>query len=367
MKSHFCGLRYLSRIRTAIYFFLMTAFAALSPENAFALDVDLDFEISSLNYSEPVFIKDNFDDWKTEHFFPGNRIYTKQLVRSGLLVDKNYGVGISAHYYYYLNFSEDTSLWHYLNKNDQLEKNKRLLDIDLHANHSQARGIFLSKRFEWKEILINGRFTYLDLQDITLGSATGIFDPALSAANSSRIVVDYAYTEEKILDRVVPDQSGWGVTTDIYINWSNRSWRLDVALEEIYSSLYWDSVSASKLEGDLSNIERGNEAVLLVREFYSDIRQVLPTHSQFKADYLIDTVWAVGMGYESLDAQDWLSIRASRKFGETWSIDFYAVPKQSIFGLDIKSKYVDVHLAADDMEFDRSHYFRLELGFRAQF
>lgn len=330
-----------------------------------------DFYLSSLNLSEPVPIKENFNDWQTEKFKPGKRIYTKQLARMGFST-ANYSFGVSQHYYYYLNFSEDTALWQYMEKNDLLELYKEELELSLDANHTYGRGVYLSRSFSWKEpswgeFSINTTLSYLDLKKITYGTLEGLYDPHLDLDNNTHFTLDYAYSEERLLDRDVEPPSGKGLTLDLAIRWQWQKHLLEANIEELYSSMRWRSAPASKITGDVGNLSQREEGVITLNEFYSKIDQHLPIHSKVNYDYQAYPNFYVGGEYEGVDSKDWFKLKLSWKNSYNYIFSISHNINDAGWGIGVKKQRFVLALESDSTNFDRAHLLKLIVGIHYSF
>jgi len=115
----------------------------------------------------------------------------------------HFQLGYSKQLYYFLNFSSDTARLHYLERNGDADQEKGVYNIRLDANNAEAEGMYLGYTFSWKDLRVNTILTYLNLQDLYYGQASGTFDPAVTTDNDTNILIDYAYPEDKIFDRDV--------------------------------------------------------------------------------------------------------------------------------------------------------------------
>lgn len=320
----------------------------------------LDMAISSINYSEPVTLKANFDSWRTDDFRDGTRIYSKHVARIGAGAD-GLIIGHSTNLYYFLNFSADTALLHYLDKNNRLSQQKEPLDLYLNANNASGQGLYVSYTHQWRNLELGARINYLQLDDIMFGEALGYFDPGKALTNRTNLLIDYAYTEDNLFDRPVPAPRGSGMTLDLFLtfHWRRHSMQMDVA--EAWSRLDWDAVAGSYVEGDLENLQNRSDAAIRYRHFSGRFSQYLPIHTQLRYHYRLHSEFAVGFEYESLDRQDW------RKLVATWHAPFDIStslkwePADEIWGLHIEHPYVLWTLETDSSDYRKSRYLKLTL------
>lgn len=319
------------------------------------------FSISSVSYSEPVSIKANFDDWETESFQSGNQLYSKQVARIGMSYS-NIELGYSKHLYYYLNFSPDTALLHYLERNGRLSQNKRPLDLYLNANNAEGEGIFLGYNFDWRNLRVGAKLTYLSLQDLYYGEAYGRFDPGQSTSNSTHIIIDYAYPEDRIFERNVLPPEGTGVTLDINMEFDWQQHWAAANIGEALSDLYWNTAPGSRIEGDLNDLFLREDAAVKFSHFRTRFHQRLPVHTELKYRYRLAPSFSTGFEYEKLDAKDWKKIVADWHMGNSWTGTLKWVPADSAWGIRINHPYFLLDLETDSSDYRKSHFLKLVLS-----
>lgn len=320
----------------------------------------IDLAVHSINYSEPVTLKANFDDWRTDDFRDGNRIYSKHVARVGAGAD-GLIIGHSTNLYYFLNFSADTALLHYLDKNNRLSQHGEALDLHLNANNASGQGLYVSYTHQWQNLEFGARLNYLQLDDIMFGEAQGDFDPGKTLTNNTNLMIDYAYTEDTLFDRPVPKPRGSGMTLDVFFNFQWRQHLMQLQIAEAWSRLEWDSVAGSYIEGDLGNLQNRSDAAIRYRHFNGRFSQYLPVHTELNYRYTLLSDVALGFEYESLDRQDW------QKLVATWHAPFDVraslkwSPEDGIWGLHIQHPYVIWALETDSSDYRESRYLKLTL------
>lgn len=325
----------------------------------------LDMAVTSINFSEPVTLKANFDDWKTEDFRTGTRIYSKHVARFGIGAD-GLTFGHSTNLYYFLNFSADTARLHYLDKNNRLDQQDEPLDLFINANNARGDGLYVGYTHQWRGIEVGARVNYLQLNDIMFGEAEGYFDPGKALTNNTSLMIDYAYTEDRLFDRDVPDPTGRGFTIDLSLKVDWRDHLLQVQISEAYSRLKWKAASGSYVEGSLSNLQGSEEAAIRYQHFRGGFSQYLPVHQELRYSYRPIAQAAMGFEYETLDRQQWSKIVA------TWHAPFQLAasikwaPDDSIWGLHLEHPNVVWILESDSANYNKSRYLKFSLQGRLQ-
>ena len=250
---------------------------AAASANSFPIGGEV--SITSINLSEPVTIKANFDDWETDELKSGNRLYSKQVARAGARINR-FQIGYSKHLYYYLNFSDDTARLHFLERNDRLDQDKSTFSIHLDANNAEAEGLFLGYDFSWKGLTVGATLTYLKLQDLYYGEASGFFDPAETLDNDTYLMIDYAYPEDRIFERDVAPPEGNGLTLDLRAHYQWQAHSASLAINEAYSDLYWNTAPGSLIEGNINSLRSNSEAAIRFSNFRTRFHQRLPIHTE---------------------------------------------------------------------------------------
>ncbi len=321
--------------------------------------------VTSINYSEPVSIKANFDDWETDAFKPGNQLYAKQVARAGVSYG-NLEVGYSKHLYYYLNFSADTALLHYLERNRRLAQNKDRLNLYLNANNAEGEGVYLGYKLKWRNFEVGAKLTYLSLQDLYYGEASGVFDPAPSLANSTQISIDYAYPEDRLFERPVEPPEGNGVTLDLHLQyqWGEHYFAADIG--EAASDLYWNTAPGSRVEGNLNDLSISEDAAVRFSHFRTRFHQRLPVHTEVQYRYTLLPQLSAGLEFQQLDDKRWGKLAAHWRFGENWVTSLKWAPADSVWGLRLQHPYLLLDLETDSADYKKSHYLKLLLGLRVE-
>lgn len=325
-----------------------------------------EISITSINLSEPVTIKANFDDWETDQLKPGNRLYSKQVARAGARINR-LQIGYSKHLYYYLNFSEDTARLHFLERNDRLDQDKSTFNIHLDANNAEAEGLFLGYDLSWRGLTIGATLTYLKLQDVYYGQAFGFFDPAQSLDNQTQIVIDYAYPEDKIFERDVAPPEGSGLTLDMRVQYQWQAHAVSLVFNEVYSDLYWNTAPGSRIEGNINSLLSSNEAAVRFSNFRTRFHQRLPIHTEAKYRYRFNSQLGVGMNYEKLDDKTWWKWVGDWHIANNWTGSLLWAPSDDIFGVQIQHPNFLLGLESDSSDYRESHYLKLQMIAKAVF
>ncbi len=316
--------------------------------------------ITSINLSEPVTIKANFDDWETNELKRGNRLYSKHVARVGAHINR-FQIGYSKHLYYYLNFSNDTARLHFLERNGRADNHKATYNIHLEANNAEAEGMYLGYDFSWNGLTVGATLTYLKLQDLYYGKAFGFFDPAQTLDNNTYIVIDYAYPEDRIFEREVAPPEGSGLTLDIRLRYQWREHSARLAINEAYSNLYWNTAPGSLIEGNVNNLINNNEAAIRFSHFRTRFHQTLPIHTEAQYRYRLNTRFGTGLDYEKLDNKKWWKWVGDWYMTDKWTGSLLWAPRDGIFGVQVEHPNFLIGLESDSSDYRKSHYLKLQL------
>lgn len=314
----------------------------------------INLSATSINWSDPVAISD-IEDWEDTDFQPGRHIFTKQAAFTGIRRG-NTEVGVTGRYHYYLSFSEDTARWHYLEENDQIDDVKETFDVFLKANNVRGGGYYLAQTFSYPNIDFFVRLSHLNLNRLTYGTAEGVYDPALHEGNQTDLIVDYAYTEERILNREVASPRGKGWVLDLGVEWQWEKHYFKAQVDEAYTHLQWDAAPTSVIQSQFARWNQGESAAIEFRELYTELTQTLPAHIQLNYQYQIGrdlfsnkllSSLTLGIERESIDTLSWnrlaLSFTPWGRLNTTlsWS------QERELYGLRIEHPWFYLSVEAD--------------------
>lgn len=325
-----------------------------------------EISLNSINLSEPVTIKANFDDWETDELKSGNRLYSKQVARTSVILNRVH-IGYSKHLYYFLNFSDDTARLHYLERNGGLKQEKSTYDIYLDANNAEAEGLHLGYTASWRGLTVKTTLTYLNLQDLYYGEAYGLFDPSETMNNQTRITIDYAYPEDRIFERDVDPPEGNGVTIDVNLRYEWRDHLVNLDIGEAYSDLYWNTAPGSRIEGNINRLLSSNEAAIQYSHFRTRFHQRLPVHTELSYRYRLQGRFGTGVDYEKLDRKKWLKWVGDWHINNQWTGSLTWAPEEHIWGLRIAHSNFLFDLETDDTDYRKSHFLKLQFMARLVF
>lgn len=352
IRSYFWRLPRLGR--SGLLLFLWVAFDAHAWQPT---DLGVDMRVTSINYSEPVTILGNWHRWRTDFFTPGNRVYAKQTARMGLSY-RNWAFGYSRNLYYFLNFTEDASQLLYLERNGQLRSQQEVLDIYFRANNAAGEGAYLSYSHQWRHFEFATTVTYLTLNDLTYGEGEGVFDPGKPLANSTHMVIDYAFRKDRIFREPVAPPEGRGLTLDVQLGWNWQGHRLELALEEVYSRMRWDTAPGTRIEGNFQDLQLRDDALVKYSHFRAKFDQTLPMHTLLSYRYRFPWHVSLGAEYERLDRKEWRKLVADWHLLGDWTASLRWTPEEGLWGVGLQHPYVVFSLEADTLSYRRSHYLR---------
>lgn len=329
-------------------------------------EVGLDMRVTSINYSEPVTILGNWHRWRTDFFTPGNRVYAKQTARTGLSY-RDWAFGYSRNLYYFLNFSEGASQLLYAERNGQLRAQQEVLDVYFRANNASGQGAYLRYSRQWGNVELAATVTYLTLSDLTYGEGEGVFDPGKPLANNTHLVIDYAFRKDRIFREPVAPPKGRGLTLDLQLGWYWQGHRLDLAMEEVYSRLKWNTAPGNRIEGNFRDLQLRDDAVVKYSHFRAQFDQTLPVHTLLSYRYRLPWSISLGVEYERLDRKDWRKLVADWHLLGEWTASLRWTPEDNLWGVGLQHPYLVFSLEADTLNYRRSHYLRGVAVLRATF
>ena len=105
-------------------------------------------ELDSFSLSEPQPIYETIKDWQG-HYEGGDFAETFNRFELGFRWH-NWRVGYVARYDYRMNFSRDTALFYYQDKNDLTPESDYVYDVDIEAYHQSSQGIAF--HYDWRPL-----------------------------------------------------------------------------------------------------------------------------------------------------------------------------------------------------------------------
>ena len=320
-------------------------------------------------YTESAPIIDLLDGLETERFRAGgDEAFTHNVLRAGVGW-KGWRLAGVARYDYTIAYSPDTA--NALVARVAIPDGPK--DVVLKANHTQGYGAEL-----WREIGIGERFR-VDV-GLQVFRATTITDGRLSGSvvteggdiASGTLELDYVYTDDLLLRRVLPDRSGTGVSLNLRADWQpTDALALAYRLDDAIGRVWWGEVDRTVADADTQLLRRDGEGIIDVRPTLRGVNSV-ESHEQtlrprhwLEARYGLSDRWAV--------SQD-VRVNGSRWFATTGA-DFIQGERvrfgprvewtTGAFGAEVKAGPLFVKAMSDSWRPATARYADVRVGLRA--
>lgn len=358
--------------KLAVFLFLTFYIPLLSLSPVVIAEWLVTANTQSFNYSGPVTIGDNFKDWEGATLTEGNTIYTKSVAELGVGKTWRWGTsrfGYTGQYHYYLDFSDDTARYHHHDKNFPDVPLKETFDVYLSANHFRGNGLYLRHDYAvGYGIIVGGKLSYLQTRNLMLGQAYGTYDPSpdLFLDNETQITIDYAYTEERILDRPVEPPEGKGWLLELQAEWQYQKHHAFIVVDNIWTKIEWPNAPGSLITGDLVDLTNSRAPAVQFKEFYASLTQALPQHITAQYTYQVASPKYpinVGLEYEQLDTLKWLKLLVGLQLSDDSRLVFNHTPEVGAWGIEFKNRFFIASLEADKLDAFEANIFNFGLGF----
>ncbi|MDG9666684.1 hypothetical protein ONV78_02975 [Hahella sp. CR1] len=279
-------------------------------------------EVESFSYSNAAPIYQIAHDLKGDPVARGDVAYTHDHIEIGAEY-RNLSLSFVERYDYYLEFSPDAAELIYLYNNDLPHESDAHYDLYLAANQLRAKGVKLGYRFALTEAFnVKLALSYFRADELTEGYLRGYLDTP-DASPTGELELDYAYTEDHLLDRPPENVSGDGFAVDLYLQWRpHPQWEARLALEDAFNRIYWDRATATVARATSDTIDYDEDGALDVspalsgNEGYRDHVQELPLRGFLWSEYHLNDAVSLGVGWRRHDKSDLGLIGAAYRFNE---------------------------------------------------
>ncbi|AZZ95154.1 hypothetical protein EUZ85_01420 [Hahella sp. KA22] len=279
-------------------------------------------EVESFSYSNAAPIYQIAHDLKGDPVARGDVAYTHDHIEIGAEY-RNLSLSIVERYDYHLEFSPDAAELIYLYNNDLPHESDAHYDLYLAANQMRAKGVKLGYRFALTEAFnVKLAFSYLRADELTEGYLRGYLDTP-DASPTGELELDYAYTEDHLLDRPPENVSGDGFAVDLYLHWRpHPQWEARLALEDAVNRIYWDRATATVARATSDTIDYDEDGALDVspalsgNEGYRDHVQALPLRGFLWSEYHLNDAVSLGAGWRRYDKTDLGLVGADYRFND---------------------------------------------------
>ncbi len=207
------------------------------------------FEMDSLSLSETVPINAAFEEWKTGNFRRGERQWTTNWLELGVHHGP-WSYALVQRYDYRLDFTKDASELYWQVANKRTLQTGQDYDVRVSAHALNARGVRVAHEFALQDKL------QLKL-GISLLQATYLIDGSLwgtaQALNTRDFdydaFLDWSYSKDNLLDRVVDKPSGYGLMLDLGLRYEYGLHELQWQARDLPGWIYWQDVPYTTARG----------------------------------------------------------------------------------------------------------------------
>ncbi|MFY0641213.1 MAG: hypothetical protein JXR16_09220 [Bermanella sp.] len=280
---------------------------------------------------------------------PGDYAQARARLEAYFTINSRWTVGFEKRWHYLLNFSEDTAQFYSRLENNTIENGE--YDLSLSINAASSKGAFaqyfipLSSKVS---ILLTGHLLKGDrIQDGELSGAGVVSDASLSYEWQ----LDYAYDENRIFEAPRKNESAWGYSFDLNMQWQlNKKQTLELAIEDLLYTLYWNGVDQDK--GCLDRPLSVDCSVYSSREAYT---QTFPMFVRVKWQYDFESVQT------SIEAQTWQRYNALLLGVGQYGFQAQFDTINEKINLGYESSRVKVKWAFDQADFAQAKHWQLSL------
>ncbi len=205
----------------------------------------------------PVSIDDFINTWQGS-LKSGDYAFADGRLRTGVVVD-GWEVAVEKRWHYDLRFTPDTAQLYY-NIENKVPSNQQY-QLGLSANVLHAEGIRFAKLFHYEQFAIKPIVTFYQAGFYQIGKISSVASGDIAAKEDIAIdldVLDYHYSEDKILESPFGGEQGEGVSFDIALQYENKEWAISVVSQDLYNR--WQFNEAAFLRGSVCFRWKTNKA-----------------------------------------------------------------------------------------------------------
>ena len=355
---------------------LIIGYTIFLTQNTFALEKNYFYQnTESFSFSEVSPIKQFAKGLKGPALDDGELAITTSHIELGHKFHINKKIGgisyaIYARFDYFLEFSNDTAIIAYADKNNLPIPEERTYIIDLAAQHIRASGLKLGYH--------NSYFNNVDIQFyVSLLEANNMIDGRiygqlsdLSDNPSGELILDYQYSEDQFFDRERSELTAKGYAIDLDIQWRpSPSYHFNIKSKDLFSNIMWKNQDRTVGSATTNRIEFDDEGQLNVRPALSwreserNLNQKLPIQLTVQGNYNVtnrDTLQLETFRYDT----HYFSHAAYRhRFGKkiyvglSYNVDLKAT------GFELNTPYFKLNISADNDDYEKAKALDFSLGF----
>lgn len=346
------------------------------------VSVELELNLSTFSHSEITSIDQLINELEGPPIEEGNTIITANSLEFGLayVYQTRYKISgnIVFRYDYYLDFTPDTAQLFYADKNEVPLDRRRDYDIDMKANHASGSGVKIGYEYFWDEnFSTKVNVSFLRMNSLVDGRLWGTLSSETGESDSSvegNLRLDYAYTEDRLLDREETGGTGNGYSIDLGIYWQPFSFlTLDVFLKDIESNILWEQQFTTDGRANSDNISFDDNGFIDTRPVLSwwereeDHNQRLPYQATLNVGYQFWRSHFVDYEYFSYEGVPFnrLGYRYQVRDVHNFAVgyDFDAEAKY----LRISSGDFFFRLLGDTLNTEEAHTFSIDFSYHYRF
>lgn len=339
------------------------------------LELDsVEFSAESVSWSENLSIEGVLDGFKSDRFDAGgDASFTHNEARLELSGD-HLGLFATTRYDYYAEYDPDVARL-LVNDANGLPIQAGAYDVDLSLNEVQATGIGMSISHDLTDtISVEASVTALSLDRLTDGDVTGQLSAPQDGQFEAALSADYYYTRDIILERDVERPDGYGVTTDLKVNWAPTD-NINVSVEarDLYSELHWKDAPRTELVSNTNRVTVADDGLLNVRptlsgrESYEDHKQRYNPRLAASVAYDVNERWAVEQSVMKMDAVTLAESRVTWSVDDDLQISGTAEWSSGAIGAGVRWKNVDFELATNSLDADHASYLKATISVGVSF
>jgi hypothetical protein len=330
-------------------------------------------KLESSSYSEPMPINQLINDLEGDPVSSGSAAFSHNQFEIGGGFG-SFELSVISRYDYFLEFTSDTVDLVYVDKNDLSVEKNRQYNTRLVVNHIEANGLKFAYKFEPSENFNFGlAASYLTSSDFTDGKITGGIQTTEDAYTGG-LFLDYAYTEDKLLDREVSSLDGEGYAIDLYGEWNiTENWNFHFLFEDLISEIQWDEAPYTEADFNSNNASLDSGGQIETRplisgiESYKTHRQQLPLRADITVNYELNEKQMVSFTQRRVNISDFSIISYTHRWSNfLHAMVAYNIDAQAV-GVGLQVWDFRFQLSADSVDIEKAHSLDLNLSYAVRF
>lgn len=355
---------------------LVIGYTIFSTQNICALEKNYFYQnTESFSFSEVSPIKQFAKGLKGPALDNGELAITTSHIELGhkFHISKKIG-GISYALYsrfdYFLEFSNDTAIIAYADKNKLPIPEERTYNVDLAAQHIRAHGLKLGYHNSYfNNVNVQFYISLLEANNMIDGRIYGQLSD-LSDSPSGELMLDYQYSEDQFFDRERSELTANGYAIDIDIQWHpSPNYYFKIKSKDVFSNIMWKNQDRTVGSATTNRIDFNDEGQLNVRPALSwreserNLNQKLPIQLTLQGNYNVtsrDTLQLETFRYDThYFSHAAYHHRFSKKIyvGLSYNVDLKAT------GFELNTPYFKLNISADNYDYEKAKALEFTLGF----